>query len=386
MIDRKNLLTDLRRELRRLERDLTEQAERVPEMASSLESEYRAARGAGRTGETFLAWRRGALTQAAVAWLLGCVFVRFAEDNGLIDEPLIAGSAERNARAADRQTIYFRDHPTDSDRDYLLDVFAAVSELPGMTRLYDRVHNPVPDYVPSSAGLLRIILGEFEHSVGHGRGSQGDECESGKHLPEREATIEPVGELGEVPWQVFGTQAVVGAMQGAFDIAQDGVDPGELRMFDAGRSPSGHERLVKTPCVLHRAEAGQPIGYHDGAGLEVAPCPSFNLLAAKSTDATQAHPHRPALAIEFHGGQERRFARRASPAFATAAFSAPIRIIELHPAAQRARVVALLHHLHQLVLDLPSGVVAHRKLPRQLQCRNPVLRLRHQVHRQEPGA
>ena len=91
MIDRKALLADLRRQLKRLEQDLAERAESVPEMKSSLEAEYRAARDAGRTGDTFLVWRNGALTQAAVAWVLGCVFVRFVEDNGLVEAPLIAG-------------------------------------------------------------------------------------------------------------------------------------------------------------------------------------------------------------------------------------------------------------------------------------------------------
>ena len=153
-----------------------------------------------------------------------------------------------------------------------------------------------------------------------------------------------------------------------------------------GRSSSGHQRLVKTPCALHRAEAGQPIGYHDGAGLQVALRPSGDLLAAKPTDTAQAHSHRVALAIELHGGQERRLARCAPSTFAAAALPAPVRVIELHPTAPKPRVIALLHHLHQLVLDLPGGVVAHRQLPRQLQRRNPVLRLRHQVHRQEPRA
>ena len=143
MIDRKALLADLRRQLKRLEQDLAERAESVPEMKSSLEGEYRAAREAERTGDTFLVWRNGALTQAAVAWLLGCVFVRFVEDNGLVEAPLIAGPGERNARAADRQTLYFRSRPTDSDRDYLLDVFGEVARLPGISRLYDREHNPV---------------------------------------------------------------------------------------------------------------------------------------------------------------------------------------------------------------------------------------------------
>ena len=143
MIDRKALLADLRRQLKRLEQDLAERAESDPEMKTSLEAEYRAAQEAERTGDTFLVWRNGALTQAAVAWLLGCVFVRFVEDNGLVETPLIAGPGERNARAADRQTLYFRDRPTDSDRDYLLYVFAEVARLPGLSRLYDRDHNPV---------------------------------------------------------------------------------------------------------------------------------------------------------------------------------------------------------------------------------------------------
>ena len=68
MIDRKALLADLRRQLKRLEQDLAERTENVPEMTSVLQEEYRAARDAERTGDTFLIWRTGALSQAAVAW------------------------------------------------------------------------------------------------------------------------------------------------------------------------------------------------------------------------------------------------------------------------------------------------------------------------------
>ena len=157
MIDRKSLLSGLRRELKRLEVDLAEQAKSDAGMKFALEAEYRTAREAERIGESFNAWRGGVLTQAAVAWLLGCVFVRFAEDNGLVDEALLAGPGERNMRAADRQTLYFRAHPTDSDRDYLLEVFGAVSKLPGMTRLYDREHNPVWRY-PISGDAARDLL------------------------------------------------------------------------------------------------------------------------------------------------------------------------------------------------------------------------------------
>ena len=95
-IDRRELLSDLRRQLRLLERDLAARADGVPEMAAALQAEYQAARAAERTAATFRVWRAGELTQAAVAWLLGAVFVRFIEDNGLIDEPLISGPAPRH--------------------------------------------------------------------------------------------------------------------------------------------------------------------------------------------------------------------------------------------------------------------------------------------------
>ena len=143
MIDRAALLADLRVQLKRLEADLAERADSAPDMVEALDAEYRGAREAGRTGETFSQWRASALTQAGVAWLLGCVFVRFVEDNELIDAPLIAGPHERNAAAAERQTAYFRERPTESDRDYLLDVFAEVERLPAMAKLFDRAHNPV---------------------------------------------------------------------------------------------------------------------------------------------------------------------------------------------------------------------------------------------------
>jgi hypothetical protein len=143
MMDRKRLLEDLKRLLKRLEDDLRERMAAVPEMADRLRGEYHAARDAGRTGAAFEIWREEALTQAAAAWALGSVFVRFMEDNALVDGPLISGPGERRGRAPDRQTLYFQSHPTDTDRDYLYNVFRTVGRLPTVAKLYDEVHNPL---------------------------------------------------------------------------------------------------------------------------------------------------------------------------------------------------------------------------------------------------
>ena len=157
MIHPKRLLDDLKRLLRRLEADLRERAATVAELAELLQREYLAAREAGRTGESFEMWRDGTLTQAAAAWLLDCVFVRFLEDNGLVQEALLSGPQQRRRLAAERQMQYFQRRPTDSDRDYLYDVFRTVQQLPAVTTLFDARHNPVWAYGISGDAAKELI-------------------------------------------------------------------------------------------------------------------------------------------------------------------------------------------------------------------------------------
>ena len=58
--------------------------EEVPEFARHLQAEY-AAREAGSAPQHAIeSWRDERVTQAAAAWVLATVFVRYCEDNGLI--------------------------------------------------------------------------------------------------------------------------------------------------------------------------------------------------------------------------------------------------------------------------------------------------------------
>jgi hypothetical protein len=70
------------------------------------------------------------------------VFVRFLEDNGLIDPPRLAGPGDRLARARDEHELYFRTHPKHSDREYLWSLFDQLAGLPG-TRDVFGPHNPL---------------------------------------------------------------------------------------------------------------------------------------------------------------------------------------------------------------------------------------------------
>ena len=143
MIDAARLLADLTRLRADLEEDLRGRCADDPELDAFLQGEHRRAITRERTAETYDSWRDEHLTQVAVAWILGCVFVRFLEDNALVDPPRLSGPGDRRQRALDEHNLYFRVHPTDSDRDYLLHVFRAVAALPVAGQLFDEEHNPI---------------------------------------------------------------------------------------------------------------------------------------------------------------------------------------------------------------------------------------------------
>lgn len=145
MIDAKQLLVDLTRQLKGLEADLRQRIAEQPDLNISLRNEWQAALDAKRCAETFETWAGQILTQAGVHWLLSCVFLRFIEDNQLVDRPWLSGTPEsgRLALARDRHEAYFRANPLESDRDYLLAAFREAGTLPGLHTFFDEAHNPV---------------------------------------------------------------------------------------------------------------------------------------------------------------------------------------------------------------------------------------------------
>ncbi|EPN29816.1 hypothetical protein A244_39748, partial [Pseudomonas syringae pv. actinidiae ICMP 18807] len=89
LINRADLLKSLQIVLPHIEKDILVYSDTNPDLREHLQSEYRAAVEAQRTAEHFVSWRETQITQAAVAWVLTCVFVRFLEDNGLLSEPVL---------------------------------------------------------------------------------------------------------------------------------------------------------------------------------------------------------------------------------------------------------------------------------------------------------
>jgi hypothetical protein len=156
MIDSKRLLGDLQDLLTMLEDDLRERCTEDPAVDQRAQAEFQRAREAQRTAQAYEVWRDEWITQVAVAYLLACVFVRFLEDNELVPEARLAGVGARNAQAKDRHTVYFQEHPRDTELGYLHSVFREVGQLPGATALFDEKKNPLwkLELSPDGARLL----------------------------------------------------------------------------------------------------------------------------------------------------------------------------------------------------------------------------------------
>lgn len=150
------LLKDLKTQLGRLQDDLRQRASDVAEIDQALRAEYAAATRARRTADTFETWREDPITQAGVAWVLGTVFVRFLEDNGLI-EPRLSGVGDNRRFALDRHAAYFQQHPLETDREYLLHVFHEVGQLPAGREIFDEHHNPLWRLTPSGDAVKDLV-------------------------------------------------------------------------------------------------------------------------------------------------------------------------------------------------------------------------------------
>ncbi|MFD9484313.1 BREX-2 system adenine-specific DNA-methyltransferase PglX [Streptomyces sp. NPDC059991] len=152
------LLKELKKQVTALEDDLRERSESVEEFRTRLEAEYARARDGKRTAATYGAWRDERVTQAAAAWVLGCVFVRFCEDNRLIEWPYLAGPGDRLRDAEERHEAFFREKPHLNNRDWLEAAFQHLAESNETAAgLFDRAHNPLWGLTPSYEAATELL-------------------------------------------------------------------------------------------------------------------------------------------------------------------------------------------------------------------------------------
>ncbi|MFF0371257.1 BREX-2 system adenine-specific DNA-methyltransferase PglX [Micromonospora sp. NPDC005087] len=139
-----------------LEDDLRDRVASQPEVLARWKQEHQGAEDRERTAMSWPEWRDDRVTQAAVAWVLTTVFVRFCEDNRLLKPVWIAGPADRRQEALDAELAYFRAHPEDTDREWVLQ---AVEYLRSTKATQDLVesHSPLWTVLPSGQAAKRLL-------------------------------------------------------------------------------------------------------------------------------------------------------------------------------------------------------------------------------------
>jgi hypothetical protein len=150
------LTTDLQRQVLILEDDLRARlaADRVQE--GEWKQEHQRATDKDRTAANWVTWRDDRITQAAVAWVLTTVFIRFCEDNALLRPVWITGPGARRQEALDAQLAFFRQHPDDTDREWLQDAVSYLSRLPA-TRALVESHSALHLISPSGDAVTRLL-------------------------------------------------------------------------------------------------------------------------------------------------------------------------------------------------------------------------------------
>jgi hypothetical protein len=201
-----------------------------------------------------------------------------------------------------------------------------------------------------------------------------------------EAAVEAIGERGQAAFGVLGPgQRVEGAVQRGLEFAQACVEPLELRQVTR-LAIADHDGRVRAAGGLYRREAAQAVAEDRRSWRQVSHGPALDCLVGEATDAVEFDELRPPLVVERHGSYKRRLVLRTAPGLAARVLATQVGVIELDRARQPVLALAQRHGVVDLVLQRPSGGVAHAELALERQGRQPRLGLAEQVDHQEPCA
>lgn len=132
------LTADLQKLVKTVEADLLAELQgRQSATGSAWQAEHASAVAEGGTALSWAEFRANRVTQVAVSWVLTTVFVRFCEDNALVRPVWISGPESRRQEAVDGQLAYFREHPEETDREWLKQAFRHLAQLPATRELVE---------------------------------------------------------------------------------------------------------------------------------------------------------------------------------------------------------------------------------------------------------
>jgi len=199
-------------------------------------------------------------------------------------------------------------------------------------------------------------------------------------LGQVEAAVESPFVAGEVARCVADVDRAARAGDRALHIAEPSVGPFEISSERS--STAGVLDHVLQAGLVEAVEAGEPVGEHARAGLDVAGRIVADRLLREPRHDAQMRIDRMAVTGR-DGDDEREFVRRTAPRLS--GLLAPlIGVVDLDIAGELVHRVPLQHHLKQFLLDEPRRIPFDVELAGQFERRDVVFRCRDQMHRQEP--
>lgn len=201
---------------------------------------------------------------------------------------------------------------------------------------------------------------------------------------EVESTVEAVGECRQVSSGVLTeVECMIASGQAGLEIAQDGVDPLELRQVF--RLSSGDDGwLMDAPGFGDGAEAGETIGRHGAARGQMRLGPNRDGLEGEAGYRRERDAQGMPVVGERERGDERDLVLGSTTGLAAAALASKVGIIDLDLPFENIALFALGHGVHQLVLNQPRRRVTDAQLPLEGERGQPGLRLADQVDGQKP--
>jgi len=166
-LDRARLTRELAAQVTLAERALHHTVTEDAELRADLGADHARGTKAQRTGATWSTWLDEQVTLSAVAWVLGTVFVRWCEDNGLI-EPRLSGPEQRLGDAQDAQQQYVSAHPLSTSTDWLREAFGVLAASDAGAMLFDTRHNPA-ERIPLSNDGARALIAYWRTTGADGR-------------------------------------------------------------------------------------------------------------------------------------------------------------------------------------------------------------------------
>ena len=200
-----------------------------------------------------------------------------------------------------------------------------------------------------------------------------------------EPSVEAIAKFRQIARKMLFPDRMVRSMDRILHVSQDRVHPPEVRVLTAFGSASRDVGLMNASGSGHSPEGSQSVRDNHRRRGQVLSGPAVDHRFAKPGHTGQPKALGTAVRGTGDGRHERCLSGGAPSPLSAPSLSAPVGVIDLDEAVQRAAVVSLLHHVKNLVLQKPGGVIGHPQLALEFQRRHRVLALGQEVDRQKPS-